>query len=314
MPWSGGVYTRGYPSWTNDANANLPISATKFDTEDNDFAAGLNNCLTIDGLNKPNTTLTWAQALSVLSLAVTGSGVPQNGIYLPSANVVGLATAATQRVTIGATGAVTVNVPGSALPALSLNGAVGAVVADFNGASTADCSIELDLNGTAKGFYGIAGATNGIVLGSAVGDFALRSQGGAFRFAINSGVSAALAITTAGVVQAQNDAGTLLEVGYRDLTVNTQGSNYTTVAADRGNAVRTSSAINVTLKTAYPVGTVLIIINTAASASTLIAGGSDTLVLAGTASTGNRTIAQNGVCTAWQAVAGFWYCSGPGVS
>lgn len=52
MPWSGGVYTRGYPSWTNDANNNLPISATKFDTEDNDFAAGLNNCATVDGLNK----------------------------------------------------------------------------------------------------------------------------------------------------------------------------------------------------------------------------------------------------------------------
>lgn len=80
MPWSGGVYTRGYPSWTNDANNNLAISASKFDTEDNDFAAGLNNCLTIDGLNKPTATLNWSQIIALtrgtdgtlLSLARTG--------------------------------------------------------------------------------------------------------------------------------------------------------------------------------------------------------------------------------------------------
>jgi hypothetical protein len=80
MPWNSGVYTRGYPSWTNDANSNLPISATKFDTEDNDFAAGLNNCLTIDGLNKPTSTLNWVTTLAltrtdgnpILSLGHTG--------------------------------------------------------------------------------------------------------------------------------------------------------------------------------------------------------------------------------------------------
>lgn len=57
MPWNSGVYTRGYASWSNDANNNLPISSTKFDLEDNDFAAGLNNCVTIDGLNQPNATI-----------------------------------------------------------------------------------------------------------------------------------------------------------------------------------------------------------------------------------------------------------------
>jgi hypothetical protein len=60
MPWAAGVYTRGYPSWSADAASNLPISATKFDTEDNDFAAGLNNCLTKDGLNTPSSPLSWS--------------------------------------------------------------------------------------------------------------------------------------------------------------------------------------------------------------------------------------------------------------
>jgi hypothetical protein len=64
MPWNSGVYTRGYASWVTDANNSLPISATKFDTEDNDFAAGLNNCLTVDGLNKPTGTLNWSQQIN----------------------------------------------------------------------------------------------------------------------------------------------------------------------------------------------------------------------------------------------------------
>jgi len=67
MPWAGGVYTRGYPSWSNDAASNLPISATKFDLEDNDFATGLNNCLTKDGLNVPTGTLNWSQTASIVA-------------------------------------------------------------------------------------------------------------------------------------------------------------------------------------------------------------------------------------------------------
>lgn len=81
MPWSGGVYTRAYPSWTNDATNNLPISAAKFDAEDNDFAAGLNNCMTVDGLNKPNANIT-PLADNTYSLG-TGS-VSWANIYLGS--------------------------------------------------------------------------------------------------------------------------------------------------------------------------------------------------------------------------------------
>lgn len=66
MPWNGtGTYTRAYASWTNDANLGSPISATKFDLEDNDFQAGIQNCLTIDGQNKPSATLNWAHALNI---------------------------------------------------------------------------------------------------------------------------------------------------------------------------------------------------------------------------------------------------------
>lgn len=63
MSWNGaGVYTRGYASWSNDAASNLPISATKFDLEDNDFAGGINNALCKDGQNSPTAALTWTIA------------------------------------------------------------------------------------------------------------------------------------------------------------------------------------------------------------------------------------------------------------
>lgn len=73
MPWSGGVYTRGYPSWSNDAASNLPISSSKFDIEDNDFAGGLNNCLTRDGLTSPTATINWSQTASVVMNQSRGS-------------------------------------------------------------------------------------------------------------------------------------------------------------------------------------------------------------------------------------------------
>ena len=75
MPWSAGTYSRGYPSWAADAASNLPISASKFDTEDNDFATGLNNCLTKDGLSTPNAGMTWGLATAqVLALTRGNDG------------------------------------------------------------------------------------------------------------------------------------------------------------------------------------------------------------------------------------------------
>lgn len=43
-----GLYNRYY-NWTNDANAGIDITATRFDTEDNGFASGLSQCITKDG-------------------------------------------------------------------------------------------------------------------------------------------------------------------------------------------------------------------------------------------------------------------------
>lgn len=57
MAWNGaGVFSRLY-NWVNDANAAIPITASRMDGEDDGFATGLNNCLTKNGENAATANL-----------------------------------------------------------------------------------------------------------------------------------------------------------------------------------------------------------------------------------------------------------------
>lgn len=54
MVWSGGTYTKGNAGtggWTGDASLGIGIEAGRHDTQDNDFATGINQCLNKDGSN-----------------------------------------------------------------------------------------------------------------------------------------------------------------------------------------------------------------------------------------------------------------------
>lgn len=51
MAWSSGTFSRIY-NWVNDASAAIDIEATRMDGEDNNFATGINACLTKDGSNE----------------------------------------------------------------------------------------------------------------------------------------------------------------------------------------------------------------------------------------------------------------------
>jgi hypothetical protein len=74
VPFNGsGTFVR-LENWTNDATNNLPISATKFDIEDNDFSSGLSLCLTRDGQGTPTVPLLWTQPLTI-NRASDGVGV-----------------------------------------------------------------------------------------------------------------------------------------------------------------------------------------------------------------------------------------------
>jgi len=54
MAWSGGTYTKGNSAtggWVGDASLGIGIEAGRHDTQDNDFATGINQCLNKDGSN-----------------------------------------------------------------------------------------------------------------------------------------------------------------------------------------------------------------------------------------------------------------------
>ena len=54
MVWSGGNYTKGNNAtggWTGDASLGIGIEAGRHDTQDDDFATGINQCLNKDGSN-----------------------------------------------------------------------------------------------------------------------------------------------------------------------------------------------------------------------------------------------------------------------
>ena len=56
MPWSAGIYTRWNtanvpPYWVGDASVGIKIEASRHDTQDADFEAGINACLNKDGSN-----------------------------------------------------------------------------------------------------------------------------------------------------------------------------------------------------------------------------------------------------------------------
>src|SRR5689334_17039297 len=61
MAWSGaGVFNRFFGltnKWAQDSANNIPISSSSMDSESNDFATGITNCLTKDGQNSPTTDL-----------------------------------------------------------------------------------------------------------------------------------------------------------------------------------------------------------------------------------------------------------------
>jgi hypothetical protein len=101
-----------------------------------------------------------------------------------------------------------------------------------------------------------------------------------------------------------------------------QSAAYTTVATDAGKHLLHPSAdttartftIAANASVAYPVGTTITFVNQNTAGVLTIAVNSDTMRLAGAGTTGNRTLAANGVCTALKIGTTDWLVSGTGLT
>ncbi len=110
-----------------------------------------------------------------------------------------------------------------------------------------------------------------------------------------------------------------LAVGFRGVPQNQQNSNYTLVLADAGRHIYSANtgAQTITVPTnasvAFPIGTTLAVFNNGTTAITISTTGI-TMYQAGTANTGNRTVAAKGLVTIMKVATDTWAISGAGLT
>lgn len=114
MSWSGGSYTKGNAGtggWVGDASLGIGIEAGRHDTQDNDFATGINQCVNKDGSNaftgNPNLggyipTNLGAGTAAAPALCV-GNDV-NTGVFGPAADTWAVATNGVERVRVDSGG------------------------------------------------------------------------------------------------------------------------------------------------------------------------------------------------------------------
>jgi phage-related tail fiber protein len=110
-------------------------------------------------------------------------------------------------------------------------------------------------------------------------------------------------------------------VGFRNVPQNSQSAAYTCVLADSGKHIfhpaADSTARTYTIpansSVAYPIGTAISFVNMSTAAVT-IAITTDAMYLAGTGTTGSRTLAQYGTATALKIASSTWLISGAGLT
>lgn len=131
MPWSAGNYTKGNAGsggWTGDASLGIGIEAGRHDTQDNDFATGIDACINKDGSNAFSGNVNFGNNRPVninLGDAATPGiclgGDANTGIFGPAADTWAVATNGTERVRINSTGQIVGQLAGSAAaPAICL--------------------------------------------------------------------------------------------------------------------------------------------------------------------------------------------------
>ena len=107
-------------------------------------------------------------------------------------------------------------------------------------------------------------------------------------------------------------------VGYREAPPVSKTANYQLVLADRGKSIlMNGTSLTLTIpansNVAFPIGTVIIIVNVNSTALS-IAITTDTLTLANSTTTGTRTLARNGLATCVKIGSTSWLISGAGLT
>ena len=157
-------------------------------------------------------------------------------------------------------------------------------------------------------------ATNYLQIANAVSTYATKSNPTTSGLLAHTGrmtISTNLAVTgnTAVTGNVTDSIGNV-----RDIVNNGQSGAYVLVASDNGKMINiTTGGVTVNISV-FSAGNNITIYNNSASSQTITQGTSVTMYLAGTATTGNRTLAQRGICTIVCVSAGVFVISGAGLT
>ena len=114
MGWSAGTYTKGNAGtggWAGDQSLGITIEASRHDTQDNDFATGINQCLNKDGSNAATGNLNLGGFLptnlgagTAAAVAIAAGNDVNTGIFSPAADNWAVATNGSERIRVDSTG------------------------------------------------------------------------------------------------------------------------------------------------------------------------------------------------------------------
>lgn len=111
--------------------------------------------------------------------------------------------------------------------------------------------------------------------------------------------------------------GTARPVGYRNIPLRAAGSQQTLALTDVGRGITITTGgivVPANADVAFAIGDTVTIYNNSAASQAITAAAGVTLRLAGTSSTGSRTLAQRGLCTLTKVNTNEWVSTGAGLS
>lgn len=186
------------------------------------------------------------------------------------------------------------------------------------GVGTTSPANTLDVKGTIRitnisntSNYGTLADGGGLVITSANSNPMYLYTGGAERARISAAGGFMVGTTTdPGAGKISDSIGEL-----RTVPVNSQTSAYNVASTDAGKFISiTTGGVSVLTTTAFSVGQSVSIYNNSGSSQTITQGASVTIRQVGTANTGNRTLAQYGLCTLLCVASNTYVITGGGVT